>query len=54
MWKNDLGIVSGKMFAESLKENKSLKFLNLYDNSITFYYLEQIAGFISRNNMIVK
>ena len=54
MWKNCLGISSGEMFAQSLKENKSLKFLNLYENSITFYYLELITNYVSRNNMIVK
>ena len=48
--KNNLRATSGAMFSQSMKENKKIKCLKLEKNSININFLEQIAGYVRRNN----
>lgn len=48
--KNNLRATSGAMFAQSMKENKTLKCLKLEKNSININFIEQIEKYVQRNS----
>ena len=50
--KNNLRVIAGTTFVNSMKKNKTLRYLSLHKNSINLNFLEKIAQYIESNNSL--